>query len=179
MKLLQGGEGVRGHERRPRAPRPPEHPCSGASELGEVTVLLLTDEAIASYKRVPYLPRYAERKVVVENIKGVSRGRAADDTGLLAESARLLPLDDVVRPATTGAPVSSRRCVCRVIDTLAEWGGKLVEPSYTPTASPRLSSTGAASWRSARPLPRNGACVSCGGCFMRNRWCVCSSRTTA
>ena len=41
-----------------------------ASKLGEVTVGLLTDEAIASYKRVPFLS-YEQRKSVVENIKGV------------------------------------------------------------------------------------------------------------
>jgi phosphoenolpyruvate phosphomutase / 2-hydroxyethylphosphonate cytidylyltransferase len=41
-----------------------------ASELGEVTVGLLTDKAIASYKRLPFLS-YAQRKIVLENIKGV------------------------------------------------------------------------------------------------------------
>ena len=39
------------------------------ARLGEVTVGLLTDRAIASYKRVPYLT-YDQRKAVVENIKG-------------------------------------------------------------------------------------------------------------
>ena len=43
-----------------------------AAELGEVTVGLLTDEAIASYKRLPYMT-YEQRLVVVENIKGVAR----------------------------------------------------------------------------------------------------------
>lgn len=43
-----------------------------ASKLGEVTVGLLTDEAIASYKRLPYLD-YKQRESVVNAIKGVSR----------------------------------------------------------------------------------------------------------
>lgn len=38
-----------------------------AAGYGEVTVGLLTDKAIASYKRLPY----KQRKEVIENIKGV------------------------------------------------------------------------------------------------------------
>ena len=44
-----------------------------ASKLGEVTIGLLTDHAIASYKRLPYLT-YEQRKVVIDNIKGVKEG---------------------------------------------------------------------------------------------------------
>ena len=40
-----------------------------AAELGEVIVGLLTDEAIASYKRLPYMS-FDQRRVVIENIKG-------------------------------------------------------------------------------------------------------------
>ena len=39
-----------------------------ATEYGEVTIGLLTDSAIASYKRLPAL-NYEQRKIVVENIK--------------------------------------------------------------------------------------------------------------
>ena len=42
-----------------------------ARGYGEVTVGLLTDKAIASYKRLPSLP-YEHRKTIVENVKGVS-----------------------------------------------------------------------------------------------------------
>ena len=41
-----------------------------AAKLGEVTVGLLTDKAIASYKRLPYLT-YEEREAVVSALKGV------------------------------------------------------------------------------------------------------------
>ena len=40
------------------------------SELGQVIVGLLTDEAIASYKRLPLIA-FEERKMIVENLKGV------------------------------------------------------------------------------------------------------------
>jgi len=40
-------------------------------ELGRVIIGLLTDEAIASYKRVPYLS-FTQRKEIIENIKDVA-----------------------------------------------------------------------------------------------------------
>ena len=43
-----------------------------ASQYGNVIVGLLTDEAIASYKNIPYLD-FKKRKVVVENIKYVTK----------------------------------------------------------------------------------------------------------
>ena len=43
-----------------------------AAKLGEVTVGLLTDSAIVSYKRLPYMT-YEQRKAVIENLKGVSK----------------------------------------------------------------------------------------------------------
>ena len=42
-----------------------------AAKLGDVTVGLLTDKAIASYKRLPFMS-FEHRKEVIENIKGVS-----------------------------------------------------------------------------------------------------------
>lgn len=42
-----------------------------ASKLGKLTVGVLTDSAIASYKRLPYL-NYQERQTVVKALKGVS-----------------------------------------------------------------------------------------------------------
>ena len=43
-----------------------------ASSYGQVYVGLLTDQAIASYKNIPYL-NYDKRKVVLENIKYVKK----------------------------------------------------------------------------------------------------------
>lgn len=40
-------------------------------KIGRVVIGLLTDKAIASYKRVPYLS-FEQRKIIVENIAGVS-----------------------------------------------------------------------------------------------------------
>ena len=41
-----------------------------ARELGDVTIGLLTDEAIVNYKRLPML-EFEQRKRIIENIKGV------------------------------------------------------------------------------------------------------------
>ena len=41
-------------------------------KLGEVIIGLLTDEAIASYKRLPLIA-FNERKLIVENLKGVKK----------------------------------------------------------------------------------------------------------
>ena len=57
-----------------------------AREIGDVTVGLLTDEAIASYKRLPYLD-YEQRAAVLQHgreageaaIIGVGLGEADDD----------------------------------------------------------------------------------------------------
>ena len=41
-------------------------------KLGQVIIGLLTDEAIASYKRLPLIA-FNERKLIVENLKGVEK----------------------------------------------------------------------------------------------------------
>ena len=43
-----------------------------ASKLGELTIGVLSDEAVASFKRFPLIP-FSERKSIFENIIGVSR----------------------------------------------------------------------------------------------------------
>src|SRR3989344_2754490 len=40
------------------------------AKLGDVTIGLLTDEAMATYKRLPLL-EFEQRKAIVENLKGV------------------------------------------------------------------------------------------------------------
>ena len=42
-----------------------------AAQLGRVTVGVLSDEAVANYKRFPMVP-YTERKALIENIHGVA-----------------------------------------------------------------------------------------------------------
>ena len=99
-----------------------------ASELGEVTVGLISDEVVAAYKRVPLLD-FKARKRVYENVKGVSR---VVEQATLSYRENLLALrpDYVVHGDDwrSGAQSAVRQ---EVIDTLAEWGGELVEVPYT------------------------------------------------
>ncbi len=99
-----------------------------ARELGEVTIGLLTDKAIASYKRLPYLT-YDHRREIVENLLGVSR--VIEQTTLDYEpNLRLLKPDFVVH-GDDWKEGPQKQTRDRVIETLAEWGGQLVEVPYT------------------------------------------------
>lgn len=99
-----------------------------ARDLGEVTVGLLTDQAIVSYKRLPYM-NYEQRKLIIENIKGVSNVIPQNTLDYVPNLLELQP-DYVVHGDDwkTGVQRSVRD---RVIEVLREWGGELVEPEYT------------------------------------------------
>ncbi|MEM7163960.1 MAG: phosphoenolpyruvate mutase [Planctomycetota bacterium] len=99
-----------------------------ARELGDVTVGLLTDEAIASYKRLPFLS-YDQRKAVVADIRGVQRVIPQTTLDYVANLRELRP-DFVVHGDDWREGVQSEVRM-RVIETLREWGGQLVEPEYT------------------------------------------------
>ena len=100
--------------------------------LGEVTVGLLTDAAIASYKRLPYLT-YEQRRLVIENIKGVAHVTPQETLDYVPNLQRLKPDYVVHGDDWRAGPQSATRQ--RVIDILKEWGGELVEPDYTPGIS--------------------------------------------
>ena len=99
-----------------------------ASKLGKVTVGLLTDKAIASYKRLPYLT-YDQRKTVVECIKGVDDVMTQYTLDYTDNLNKMKP-DYVVHGDDwrVGSQASVRK---KVIDTLKEWDGELVEIPYT------------------------------------------------
>ncbi|HEX2221947.1 MAG TPA: phosphoenolpyruvate mutase [Candidatus Limnocylindria bacterium] len=99
-----------------------------ARKLGEVTVGLLTDRAIASYKRVPLLS-YDQRRLVVENIKGVARVVPQETLDYVPNLRALRP--DYVVHGTDWQQGVQKETRQRVIEVLREWGGQLVEPEYT------------------------------------------------
>lgn len=99
-----------------------------ASKLGDIVVGLLTDSAIASYKRLPMMD-YKQRKSIIENIKGVKEVISQDTLDYRPNLEKLKP-DFVVHGDDwkNGVQEKTRQ---QVIDTLAKWGGKLVEIPYT------------------------------------------------
>lgn len=99
-----------------------------AAKLGEVTVGLLTDAAIASYKRLPFMS-FDQRKVVVENLKGVSHVVPQETLDYVPNLRRYKP-DFVVHGDDWREGVQSKVRES-VIVALQEWGGELVEVAYT------------------------------------------------
>lgn len=99
-----------------------------ARSLGEVVVGLLTDRAIASYKRIPYMT-FEQRRTIVENLVGVSRV-VPQETLDYVPNLRALRPDYVVHGDDwrVGVQQSTRE---RVIEALREWEGELVEVPYT------------------------------------------------
>lgn len=99
-----------------------------AAELGEVTVGLLTDQAIASYKRLPYMS-YEQRSQVVANLKGVERVVPQETLDYVPNLRKYKP--DYVVHGDDWREGVQRQVRQSVIDALKEWGGELVEVSYT------------------------------------------------
>ncbi len=103
-----------------------------ANGYGDVVVGLLTDQAIASYKSIPYL-NYEKRKTIVENIKYVKRvvpQKTLDHTeNLISIKPNFVVHGDNWKK---GILKNTRN---RVIKILKKWNGKLIEPKYTKNVS--------------------------------------------
>ena len=99
-----------------------------ASQYGDVVVGLLTDKAIASYKRLPSLP-FDQRKIIVENVKGVTEVIPQETLDYVANLEKIKPDFVVHGDDWKSGPQQETRN--RVIETLKQWGGELIEPEYT------------------------------------------------
>ena len=103
-----------------------------ASSLGNVVVGLLTDEAIASYKTLPYY-NFKQRELIIKNMKYVKRvvkQNMLDYT----ENLKLLKPHYVVHGDDwkIGADKTLRK---NVLKALKEYGGRLIEIPYTKGVS--------------------------------------------
>ncbi len=103
-----------------------------AHSYGDITVGLLTDEAIASYKNIPYLD-FKRRKIIIQNIKYVKKV-IPQKTLDYVPNLNLIKPDFVVHGDDwkTGIQKKTRE---RVIQALKKWSGKLIEPKYTKNIS--------------------------------------------
>jgi phosphoenolpyruvate phosphomutase len=99
-----------------------------AKKYGQVVVGILTDEAIASYKRLPYL-EYQQRAVIVQSMKGVERV-IPQNTLDYRPNLELLKPDFVIHGDDWKEGIQSETRE-QVIETLAKWNGKLIEVPYT------------------------------------------------
>ena len=99
-----------------------------ASRLGKLTIGVLSDEAVASYKRYPLLP-FEERRTMFANIKGVER--AVEQRQLSYRENILKYRPDIVvhgNDWTEGFQKPIRDEVKKLLDS---YGGRLVEYPYS------------------------------------------------
>ena len=103
-----------------------------AKKFGNVVVGLLTDEAVASYKRLPIFT-FEQRKKIIENIKGVTEVIPQNSLDYIPNLKKIKP-NYVVHGDDWkyGVQQQTRQ---KVIDVLKEWGGTLIEVKYTPGIS--------------------------------------------
>ena len=103
-----------------------------ANKLGNVTVGLLTDKAISSYKNIPHLS-YTQRELILKNIKLVKKVIPQETLDYSNNLNQIKP-DYVVHGDDWKTGVQ-KQVRLKVIKDLRKWGGKLIEPKYTKNIS--------------------------------------------
>ncbi len=97
-------------------------------KLGIVIIGLLTDNAIASYKRLPLIS-FEERKVIVENLKGVSKVIPQNTLDYVPNLKKIKP--DYVVHGDDWKEGVQKKTRDKVVEVISKWKGKLIEPAYT------------------------------------------------
>ena len=103
-----------------------------AHELGEVTVGLLTDQAIASYKKIPHLS-YKQREIVLKNMKFVKKVIPQSTLDYRPNLKHLRP--HYVVHGDDWKKGIQKKTRSQVLKILKLWNGKLIEPKYTKNIS--------------------------------------------
>ena len=99
-----------------------------ARRLGRLIIGVLSDEAVASYKRFPLIP-FEERKALLENVAGVERVVPQETLSYARNLRELMP--DYVVHGDDWCEGFQKPIRQEVLDVLAEYGGKLVEYPYS------------------------------------------------
>lgn len=102
-----------------------------AAGLGKLTIGVLSDQAVASYKRFPLLP-FPERKALFSNIKGVDRVVEQTELSYRNILQRLKP--DIVVHGDDWREGFQMPLRTEVLDVLSSYGGRLVEFPYAQSA---------------------------------------------
>ena len=103
-----------------------------AVKYGKVIVGLFSDEAIKSYKRVPYM-NYDLRKIIIENVKGVDEVICQEIKDYSPNLIKLKPKYMVHGTDWREGPLADVRQ--KAMDLMASWGGEVIEPEYTKGVS--------------------------------------------
>lgn len=99
-----------------------------AQRLGKLIIGVLSDEAVASYRRFPLIP-FEERRVLFSNIAGVYEVVEQRTLSYVDNLRALRP--DIVVHGDDWREGFQKPVRQEVIDTLAEYGGELVEFPYS------------------------------------------------
>ena len=99
-----------------------------AKKLGKLIIGVLSDEAIAGYKRFPLIP-FEERKILYKNIAGVAEVVKQNTLSYKKNLLKLKP--DYVVHGDNWIHGYQEPIRQEVIDTLNTYGGKLVEFPYS------------------------------------------------
>ena len=106
-----------------------------ASKYGKVVVGLLTDKAVASYKKLPYL-NFDQRRVIIQNIKYVDKVIPQNTLDHTENLNKIKP--DYVVHGDDWKKGYLKKTRTKVIKCLSKWGGKLIEPKYTKKISSEI-----------------------------------------
>ena len=99
-----------------------------AQKLGKLIIGVLSDEAVASYKRMPLVPA-SERKLMFENIAGVNKVVDQDTLSYRVNLEKYKP--SIVVHGDDWVTGFQRPIRDEVTSILASYGGKLVEYPYS------------------------------------------------
>ncbi len=99
-----------------------------AKKLGKLVIGVLSDEAVAEYKKFPLVP-YEERKVLYENIEGVYK--VVEQKELSYKKNLLKYKPDYVVHGDNWVTGYQKPIRDEVVEVLATYGGKLVEYPYS------------------------------------------------
>ena len=99
-----------------------------AQKLGKLIIGVLSDEAVASYKRLPLVPA-SERKVMFENVAGVYKVVNQKTLSYKTVLEQLHP--DIVVHGDDWCSGFQKPIRDEVVSILASYGGKLVEYPYS------------------------------------------------
>jgi phosphoenolpyruvate phosphomutase len=99
-----------------------------AQKLGRLVIGVLSDDAVASYKRFP-LVSFADRKMMMENIAGVDRVVEQRTLSYRENLEKLRP--DIVVHGDDWRTGFQKPVRDEVVSLLASWGGRLVEYPYS------------------------------------------------
>lgn len=98
------------------------------AKYGRLIVGLLTNSAIATHKRIPYLT-YEQRKKVLENIKGVSEVVPQEDWSYVPNLEKLKP--DYIIHGDDWKTNYLQKIRQEVFELMKEIGGEVIEIPYT------------------------------------------------